>query len=349
MGCDGGTIPKRHELVKTAKRGEQKDKDMDRRAKWTCCTISQQALSKPIMMCELGKLYSKESVLEYILDRNLSDSCPHITGMKNVKELKLTVNPGYSKGESGCHDQYFDTQRAEFVCPVVGLEMNGKYKFCTLWGCGCVLSERALKEVDTDTCHNCGSKFQPDDVIIINAEDDDLVAMETNMRTRREMMKAMRKEKKAKKGKGLVEEAGPSNALPTSSVQGASMKSAGAHHEFEPPTKIPTKNSKLDEDHKQSTKDHDSDKSGKKKDSKKRKESSSSSSSKGRDRMGGDGKKRKESSSKAPDKASDGAGSSGSGIDPKKSSVYKKLFTSGAAKPGSDKTAHWVTYNPYHL
>ena len=57
MGCDGGTIPKRHELVKTAKKGEQKDKDMDRSAKWTSCTISQQELTTPIVMCELGRLY----------------------------------------------------------------------------------------------------------------------------------------------------------------------------------------------------------------------------------------------------------------------------------------------------
>lgn len=57
MGCDGGTIPKRHELVKTAKRPEQKDKDMDRRAKWTTCSITQQALEEPIVACELGKLY----------------------------------------------------------------------------------------------------------------------------------------------------------------------------------------------------------------------------------------------------------------------------------------------------
>lgn len=57
MGCDGGTIPKRHELVKTAKRPEQKDKDMARNANWTTCSITQQPLEEPIVTCELGKLY----------------------------------------------------------------------------------------------------------------------------------------------------------------------------------------------------------------------------------------------------------------------------------------------------
>lgn len=65
MGCDGGTIPKRHELVKTAKRPEQKDKDMDRRAKWSTCCISQQALTEPIVTCEMGKLYRWHVVFSF--------------------------------------------------------------------------------------------------------------------------------------------------------------------------------------------------------------------------------------------------------------------------------------------
>merc|ERR1712080_373741 len=201
MGCDGGTIPKRHELVKTAKKGEQKDKDMARNAKWTQCTINQQQLSPPIMVCELGRLYSKESILEYLLDPSVSDNCPHILNMRHVKELKLTPNPGYGKIPAGCHDQYHDTHVAKYVCPVVGVEMNGKHKFCALWSCGCVLSERALKEIDCDSCHNCGTTFQEEDIIVIYSEDEDLALMEMNMNVRREKVKALRKEKKAKKMK----------------------------------------------------------------------------------------------------------------------------------------------------
>ncbi|KAG7226686.1 hypothetical protein INR49_023480 [Caranx melampygus] len=40
-----------------------------------------------------------------------------------------------------------------FICPVVGLEMNGKHRFCYLHTCGCVFSDRALKEVKTEICH----------------------------------------------------------------------------------------------------------------------------------------------------------------------------------------------------
>ncbi|XP_066924071.1 replication termination factor 2-like [Clytia hemisphaerica] len=198
MGCDGGTIPKRHELVKTAKRPEQKDKDMDRKAKWSTCTISQQPLSSPVVACELGKLYSKESIIEFLLDRSICETANHIRNLKDVKTLKLTPNAGFDSKASGTANEYYDTQSARFVCPVVGIEMNGKYKFYTLWSCGCVLSERAFKEVESETCHNCGEKFDKDDVIVLNAEGEDLEKMETNMKERREKMKKAKKLKKEK-------------------------------------------------------------------------------------------------------------------------------------------------------
>ncbi|XP_065648333.1 replication termination factor 2 isoform X2 [Hydra vulgaris] len=199
MGCDGGTIPKRHELIKTAKRPAQKDKDMDRNAKWSSCAISQQGLLPPIMCCELGKLYSKESVLEFLLDRSISDSASHIRSLKDVKELKLTKNIGYKKPLLELADQYHETQSSEYVCPVVGIEMNGKYKFCVLWTCGCVLSERALKEIDTLSCHSCGVKFTKDNIVIINPEETDVSTNESNMIKRRELAKLVRKEKKDSK------------------------------------------------------------------------------------------------------------------------------------------------------
>jgi len=283
MGCDGGTIPKRHELVKTAKRGEQKDKDMDRKAKWSSCSITQEALESPIMVCELGRLYSKESVLEHLLDQTAHDNFSHITSMKNVKEVKLSPNLGYSSNK-GCHDQYYDTQLAKYVCPVVGLEMNGKYKFSALWSCGCVLSERALKEVASENCHSCGSPFEKDDIIVIYPEDKDLTLMGDNMKIRREKLKALRKEKKSKKIKRKMEETETSTSSTSSS---SSKKKISKNHKFDIP-KVPK-----------------------------------------------------------VEKANEGTDDSK--IDPKESKVYKSLFTSGQEKRDGDKTAHWITYNPYHL
>lgn len=49
--------------------------------------------------------------------------------MKDVKELNLTDNPaweGETRNTKG--DCYEDMHCAMFICPVVGLEMNGKHK-----------------------------------------------------------------------------------------------------------------------------------------------------------------------------------------------------------------------------
>ena len=50
----------------------------------------------------------------------------HIRSLKDVVELKLTPNPSYKP--DGKADTYNDVQAAEFVCPVSGLEMSGRYR-----------------------------------------------------------------------------------------------------------------------------------------------------------------------------------------------------------------------------
>jgi hypothetical protein len=72
--------------------------------------------------------------------------------LQDIKDLQLTPNPTFKpSAEKG--DAYIDRQSAPYICPVIGLEMNGKFRFVFLWGCGCVRSERALKEVKTKLCH----------------------------------------------------------------------------------------------------------------------------------------------------------------------------------------------------
>nr|XP_023021105.1 protein RTF2 homolog [Leptinotarsa decemlineata] len=197
MGCDGGTIPRRDELVRVKKKPEAKDKDAELAFRWRCCTISQEILQKPIVVCHLGKLYSKMSLIEALLDRNsLPESCKHIKSLKDVKDLKLTENPEFMKDE-GKKDGSLDHRAAPYVCPVLGLEMSGKFRFVAVWSCGCVFSERALKEIGTNNCHKCTKPFVDDDVVIINGTDEDLELMKNRMNIRRQKNKK-NKEKKIK-------------------------------------------------------------------------------------------------------------------------------------------------------
>lgn len=204
MGCDGGTIPKRHELVKGPKKVEKVDKNAELAAKWKYCALSQEKLRRPIVACELGRLYNKDAVIEYLLDKSAerpnAEAVTHIRGIKDIKELNLTDNPeweGERRNAKG--DRYEDIHCGMFICPVVGLEMNGKHRFCYLQTCGCVFSDRALKEVKTEICHKCGDPFKDEDIVVLNGTKEEVQKLREKMEERR----AKAKTKKSKKSKAV--------------------------------------------------------------------------------------------------------------------------------------------------
>ncbi|XP_052775085.1 replication termination factor 2-like [Mya arenaria] len=204
MGCDGGTIPTRDELVRMKQKPEKKDRTADLAAKWKHCAISQEPLREPVMACELGRLYNKECALEFLIDRSKFECAPsfeYLRGLKDLKQLNLTGNRSYARPKSDKGDGYVDNQDSKFICPVVGLEMNGMHKFMYLWGCGCVLSERAIKEVKGDNCHKCGKPFQEGDVIVLNGTEEEVDQLRSRMEERRLQQKLEKKAKKAKKHK----------------------------------------------------------------------------------------------------------------------------------------------------
>lgn len=221
MGCDGGTIPKRHELVKGPKKVEKVDKNAELVAQWNYCALSQEILRRPIVACELGRLYNKDAVIEFLLDKSaekaLGKAASHIKSIRNVTELKLSDNPAWEGGRGNTKgDRHDDLQRARFICPVVGLEMNGRHRFCFLRCCGCVFSERALKEIKAEVCHTCGTAFQEDDVIVLNGTKEDVEVLKKRMEERRLRAKLEKKTKKPKAAESvakptvLEDSAGPS-------------------------------------------------------------------------------------------------------------------------------------------
>ncbi|XP_028261168.1 replication termination factor 2 [Parambassis ranga] len=229
MGCDGGTIPKRHELVKGPKKVEKVDKNAELAAKWKYCALSQEKLRRPIVACDLGRLYNKDAVIEYLLDKTAerpnAEAVVHIRGMKDIKELNLTDNPeweGERRNTKG--DRYEDIHCGMFICPVVGLEMNGKHRFCYLQTCGCVFSERALKEVKTEICHKCGDPFKDEDIVVLNGTKEEVEKLREKMEERR--VKA--KTKKSKKSKAAETASTPSEAKEPEGAQPPLVDVAGS-------------------------------------------------------------------------------------------------------------------------
>ncbi|XP_043977433.1 replication termination factor 2 isoform X2 [Gambusia affinis] len=229
MGCDGGTIPKRHELVKGPKKVEKVDKNAELAAKWKYCTLSQEKLRRPIVSCELGRLYNKDAIIEYLLDKTAerpnAEAVTHIRGIKDIKELNLTDNPeweGERRNAKG--DRYEDIHCGMFICPVVGLEMNGKHRFCYLQTCGCVFSDRALKEIKTEICHKCGDPFKDEDIVVLNGTKEEVQKLKEKMEEKR--VKA--KTKKSKKSKAVETVSAPPESKAVAGPSGASSSTKGS-------------------------------------------------------------------------------------------------------------------------
>lgn len=199
MGCDGGTIPRRDELVKTKKKKEAKDKNAEIIGKWKYCSISSNKLQRPIVSCELGRLYNKEAIIEYILNKESPNSSmlSHIRNLKDVTTLNLTKR---EKDPNKAGSSSDDSLQADYVCPISGLEMNGNYKFFFLRKCGCVFSERALKQVKMDTCLVCNASFDQNDLIILNGNNEEVDQLQQRMLERRSKEKEKKKKRKHENG-----------------------------------------------------------------------------------------------------------------------------------------------------
>ncbi|GIY92469.1 replication termination factor 2 [Caerostris extrusa] len=350
MGCDGGTIPRRDELVRQKKKPEQKDKNAENVAKWKHCAITQDPLRKPIVACELGKLYNKEAVIEHILNKSSIASSPvasHISKLSDVKELNLTEKSDFKQnGFKG--DAYVDFNNSKYICPVTGLDMNGKQKFCFAWKCGCVFSERARKEVKSETCHKCSKPLDQNDIIIINGTDEEIEVLREKMIERRHLAKLEKKKKR-------------SAATETSEVSVKKIKTESCESSSSEQTVVTTKSvngvqSEVTANEKQNG-NFVVPKTFVKKIKVEQGESSSSMSDlKSKNDVIAEKQKNKKSelktngssSSKTIDNLPEKAKKNYSiAKDPNASAVYKSLFTSHHNAKKQEK-AHWVTHNPLY-
>ncbi|KAL7750996.1 Replication termination factor 2 [Sorochytrium milnesiophthora] len=204
MGADGGSIPRRNELVKTKQKEQKADPHILAITQWFFCALSRQPLQQPIVSCGLGKLYNKDAVLQYLIDKaafgEASAVCPHIASLKDVVTLNLMPNP--SGNASAANDVPVTaiaasgdpTMTAQFICPVSGREMNGKSRFSYLWSCGCVFAEQAFRMVPSTVCMTCSRPFSAsDDVIPLNPRPEELETLRALLPARKKASKKAKK------------------------------------------------------------------------------------------------------------------------------------------------------------
>jgi len=212
MGNDGGSIPDRRDLVRTIPKAEQADKNNQVIAQWFFCALSKRLLQEPVVSCGLGKLYNKDALLEYLIDKTTYGDgekiCGHIKSIKDVITLKFTPNPAKPVADP-------DPTRphAAFICPLTLKEMSGSHPFVYLVTCGCVFSSAGLRAVSSPAssdlpeqrlCPNCGKKYDKaaGDIRTINPgpEEEERMRIEMDARRAAAPVKTKKKRKAADVG-----------------------------------------------------------------------------------------------------------------------------------------------------
>ncbi|PPQ68342.1 hypothetical protein CVT25_007591 [Psilocybe cyanescens] len=220
MGNDGGSIPDRRDLVRNKPKAEQADKANQTKARWLFCALSKRKLQEPVVSCALGKLYNKDAIIEYLLDKMAYGDgekiCGHIRSLKDVKTLTLAPNPA-----SASTDPSVDSSdRPQFVCPLTLKEMNGVQPFVYISTCGCVFSQAGLKTVtasgspkekdsppaegeDKDNlplslCPQCAKKYSDDDIIQLNPSPEEELTLRFALERKRLLEPPKKKSKKRK-------------------------------------------------------------------------------------------------------------------------------------------------------
>ncbi|MBW0467449.1 hypothetical protein O181_007164 [Austropuccinia psidii MF-1] len=201
MGNDGGSIPKRDDLVKTRVRTIKLDEQEKQSTKWRECSLSKRPLEEPIVSDKLGKLYNKSAMIEFLLDRSKfgqdgKQICKHIQNLKrDVKELKFSKD-----------------SNKKWICPIslkdfgIGVGIGGKFdlRWIYLTNCGCVLTETGLKQIGGTDCPVCGLKIDEMMTINPNSEEEEelklkLVELLLRQNEEKEKRNLLRKEEKKRK------------------------------------------------------------------------------------------------------------------------------------------------------
>jgi len=169
MGGDGGSIPGRADMIKTKGMKfarnlggmgynpnlmvradtEKYTKSEERQLKWRNCAISQTTLKRPLVACRLGRIYNKDAIIEAMLKKTIPEGSRHIRSLKDIRTL--CPSSVVSTADGDC-----------LVCPISKDGFDGSLRGFFGWRCGCVISEKALKNLKrhddvSDKCLVCGN------------------------------------------------------------------------------------------------------------------------------------------------------------------------------------------------
>jgi len=216
MGNDGGSIPTRRELVKEAARDptttEIKQSQHERQEyAWSTDPITRKPLAPPIVSDSNGKLFNKESIIEYLLPSDHATTSKadadsvlqgSVKSLKDVVEIKFDIDTNANKDSKN-----------PFKCPVTGERLGPGEKAVYLVPCGHAFSATAIKEVSGERCVTCDQEYAANDIIpILPTTPEDIARLSLRLKTLKEKglahsLKKAAKESKKRKKREEVDEA----------------------------------------------------------------------------------------------------------------------------------------------
>lgn len=182
MGNDGGSIPKRRELVKEAARAktvsELKATALESLSHaWTRDPLSSEPLDLENITSDWrGRLYNYESVLKGLVpsddsadaedNANGNDMTFSSTGIKSLRDIVRLKFKQYTPAGAN--------SKAIWACPVSLKELGPATKSVYIVPCGHVFADIAIKEITDQehVCPECSEAFEEQDVIPILPTDE---------------------------------------------------------------------------------------------------------------------------------------------------------------------------------
>lgn len=214
MGNDGGSIPTRRELVKSASRAptvsELKATALESLAHaWAHCPLTTDKLDLDSAVSDWrGRLYNYESVLKHLMaSEDGEDDTPAAADVSfastGIKSLKDIVKVRFAKGAS----------KEGFACPVSLKEFGAGTRAVYLVPCGHAFAEVAIREIGERRCPECSEAFEEENVIPIlpttEADTQRLVARMERLQAegqahslKKDKKNGKKKRKRAGEGKG---------------------------------------------------------------------------------------------------------------------------------------------------
>lgn len=171
MGNDGGSIPKRRELVKDAARAptisEMKATILESLThSWAHCALDGSPIDLDSVVSDWrGRLYNYESILKGLMpsvdttknndDNDDEDSAVSQLASLGVKSLRDVARLNFTKNGD------------KWICPISMKEVGPATKSVYVVPCGHVFADLAMKEIQEKACPECGGEFQQDNVVVI--------------------------------------------------------------------------------------------------------------------------------------------------------------------------------------